>query len=351
MNGDERDSTCPVCLRTNVVVQHIESAVPYGDGFELEDRTHAQYALRFECPACGPFLVTRRDSINLRNASLPSAWERHRVSALLREQSLRGLPPFWLRDQDGPYGPLVGGDAVPIELPELLLRWPSGLQDRLDRSLCNIIRLLSFPGRQVCCEEIPISACFARDWEEAFFHIEALVDEGLLRDDEREFNAEIRAVRATPAGWRRFEALTQGGGDPKNPAFVAMSFGIGPAGEAEMDRVFKEAIRPALLEAGYLAVRVDSAEYNDWIMDKVLADIRVAPFVVADCTNHRNGVYFEAGFARGLGKPVIHTCRLDDFANAHFDIQQLNHIRWGTPDELRTKLRYRVLGTLGRGPH
>ena len=30
--------------------------------------------------------------------------------------------------------------------------------------------------------------------------------------------------------------------------------------------------------------------------------------VVADFTGHRGGVYFEAGFARGLGIPVVWTC-------------------------------------------
>ena len=54
-------------------------------------------------------------------------------------------------------------------------------------------------------------------------------------------------------------------------------------------------------------------------MDKVLGDIRLSPFVVADFTEHRNGVYLEAGFARGLGLRVVHTCRKDHMDKAHFD--------------------------------
>ncbi len=34
-------------------------------------------------------------------------------------------------------------------------------------------------------------------------------------------------------------------------------------------------------------------------------------FMIADFTGHRGGVYFEAGFAHGLGIPVIWTCRED----------------------------------------
>jgi nucleoside 2-deoxyribosyltransferase len=85
-------------------------------------------------------------------------------------------------------------------------------------------------------------------------------------------------------------------------------------------------------------------------MDKILGDIRMAPFVVADFTGHRNGVYLEAGFARGLGLPVIHTCRSDELDNAHFDTAQLNHVVWTTPDELRSKLFHRIAGTIGLGP-
>ena len=33
--------------------------------------------------------------------------------------------------------------------------------------------------------------------------------------------------------------------------------------------------------------------------------------MVCDLTGYRGGVYFEAGFAHGLGLPVIYTCRKD----------------------------------------
>ena len=33
--------------------------------------------------------------------------------------------------------------------------------------------------------------------------------------------------------------------------------------------------------------------------------------MVCDLTGYRGGVYFEAGFASGLGLPVIYTCRKD----------------------------------------
>ena len=132
--------------------------------------------------------------------------------------------------------------------------------------------------------------------------------------------------------------------------FVAMWFGDTDE-KATMDDVFQNAIQPAIEQAGYRATRVDIVEHNDWIMDKVLGDIRLAPFVVADFTGNRNGVYFEAGFAHRLGKPVINTCREEDFNKAHFDTKQLNHVLWKSAEELQTKLYFRIVGTVGQGPH
>ena len=69
-------------------------------------------------------------------------------------------------------------------------------------------------------------------------------------------------------------------------------------------------------------------------MDRVLARIREARFVVADYTGNRGGVYYEAGFALGLGKLVIHSClqeqldSTDTTAALHFDVKHLKILPW-----------------------
>jgi hypothetical protein len=68
--------------------------------------------------------------------------------------------------------------------------------------------------------------------------------------------------------------------------------------------------------------------------------------MVADFTHHRNGVYFEAGFGMGLGKPVVWTCRQDHMAAAHFDTRPYNHVLWETPQDLREKLALRIRATV-----
>jgi nucleoside 2-deoxyribosyltransferase len=77
---------------------------------------------------------------------------------------------------------------------------------------------------------------------------------------------------------------------------------------------------------------------NEGITDRILSEIRLAQFVVADFTGQRGGVYFEAGFARGLGREVIWMCREDELKLVHFDVKHLGHVVWATPADLRTKL-------------
>ena len=64
----------------------------------------------------------------------------------------------------------------------------------------------------------------------------------------------------------------------------------------------------------------------------------------------RGGVYFEAGFAKGLGREVIWTVRKDRLSYVHFDTRQYNHIVWSDESDLRNQLSKRISATLGDGP-
>ena len=59
---------------------------------------------------------------------------------------------------------------------------------------------------------------------------------------------------------------------------------------------------------------------------------------------------FEAGFAMGLGVPVIWTARSTSINDLHFDTRQYNHIVWDTPTELYEKLLARIGAVMGGGP-
>ena len=155
--------------------------------------------------------------------------------------------------------------------------------------------------------------------------------------------------------------------------FIAMWF------TPEMDDVFTKAIKPAIefVEPGekaprYQAVKIDNVEHVNDINDEIIAQIRRSRFVVCDLTGYRGGVYFEAGFAYGLGLEVIYTCRKDwtkeetltDHSGnqvtalvdstgteivvkkegVHFDLAHRNRIEWEVDklEEFKTKLANRI---------
>lgn len=173
---------------------------------------------------------------------------------------------------------------------------------------------------------------------------------------EREFNfllAGVLTVSRKLLGTNKFEyVITADGWDfiegskPRNEsteAFVAMSFA--PA----LDPIFQDLIRPAVEDCGFVAIRVDRTEHVNRIDDEIISRIRQARFLIADFTHHKNGVYFEAGFALGLVIPVIWMCREEDLQNSHFDTRQYNAVVW-TEDDLadaRARLAIRIGAVVG----
>jgi nucleoside 2-deoxyribosyltransferase len=168
-----------------------------------------------------------------------------------------------------------------------------------------------------------------------------LLERGLIRD------VGNTKVRITDAGWKKIESATKASG---SQGFIAMAF-------RDMDHV-DLAIQTAITSAGYKPCRIDREEYLGGVMDEILARIRQSRFVVADLPHNRGGVYYEAGFALGLGIPVIPTCRIDHVDGSahnlrvHFDVQHINLLTWEESklDVLTAKLSARIVAFFGVGP-
>ena len=132
-------------------------------------------------------------------------------------------------------------------------------------------------------------------------------------------------------------------------AFVAMWF------SDEVKEAYSGGIAPAMVDVGYRAMRIDRKEHINKIDDEITAEIRRSRFLVADYTQDqegaRGGVYWEDGFASGLGLQVIRTCRKDCEDKIAFDPRQYNHIFWESPEELREALKHRILAVIGEGPN
>lgn len=140
--------------------------------------------------------------------------------------------------------------------------------------------------------------------------------------------------RLTPKSWGIIEDKRKK--IDSNKAFIAMSFGL----ENRID--VQKAIESACLKSDIIAKTVDVEHFTGKITDKIISMINESLIMIADFTSNNNGVYFEAGYAEGLGRIVIYTIKKSDFDNLHFDTKQTNYIIWETTEELEDKLTDRV---------
>ena len=197
---------------------------------------------------------------------------------------------------------------------------------------------------KVYLELLSHSGC---DGEQEFhFILHYLEHRGLIKQ-RRIINRENACI-LTVEGYARLAELEHSF-SPSSRAFVAMWF------DDSMLKVLEHGLCPAIREAGYEPIRVDQQEHVNKIDDQIISEIRRSRFVVADFTHGtsgpRGGVYYEAGFARGLNIPVIFSCRDDALSEVHFDTRQFNHLVWKTPEELRSKLVKRIGAVIGDGPN
>lgn len=119
--------------------------------------------------------------------------------------------------------------------------------------------------------------------------------------------------------------------DPKL-VFVIIAF------RDDMEPVF-EGIKVAGKSLGLDVKRVKDIVGDYRITDQVIQMIKSARFVVADLTHERPNVYFELGFARGLGKTVITTAR--DGTNIHFDVKDWTYLPYSDSRILENDIKRR----------
>jgi hypothetical protein len=213
----------------------------------------------------------------------------------------------------------------------------TGLQENIEKVLNYIHQRCSRPGRTVTFEQNnDYTVIDAQDRAELLFYLNHLHETGLI-------NKSGPQVELTAKG---IQALTGplGGGFVPGRCFVAMSFAD------DLKPAYLNGIRPAIIDAGYDPVCMWELLTNEDICYRLSVEIRKAELVVADFTNHRGGVYFEAGFAVALRREIFWTCRADHFAELHFDTNHYQHIKWATPEDLRTQLTEKIVAVAGRGP-
>lgn len=150
-----------------------------------------------------------------------------------------------------------------------------------------------------------------------------------------------KRLRLTFKGWERFEDISTR--INSNLCFFAIPFS-----ESNIN-LYEQHLKPLLKkELGFDSVIVSERQHNEDIVDRIIYEINRCRFVIADASDKNSNVYYEAGYARGLGKTVIWICRKSEEGKIElpFDTRNINHIVWETENDLKSQLKMRILATI-----
>ena len=305
----------------------------------------------YRCDRCG-MVNLEQDTADLLDARNFNQKERKIISIYIRnEYERRGRKP-----------PRERLDLVFLDRIVKIYRELDALE-KMDNALLNIEKLTQYVGYSFALNreiDYPYYHCFEKD--ELTKIVEFLIAENLI-DTGSPVKAPHHPIHITPKGYARLRELKKHQRDSRQ-CFVAMWF------SPEMDNVYEKAIQLAIeyveegeTEPRFKALAINKKEHTNDINDEIISEIRRSRFMVCDLTGYRGGVYWEAGFAYGLGLEVIYTCRedwtkpsieklvLQDGAvrevkreGIHFDLEHRNRIEWNDSDldDFRDRLTKRI---------
>lgn len=156
--------------------------------------------------------------------------------------------------------------------------------------------------------------------------LDYLFDKGLLIGRQAKNIMQTDEAEATLSfeGWEYYEQLKSGSAVYKK-AFMAMKFG-----DPILTNIFHTVFKLSAERAGFELQKLDDVPKAGLIDDRLRAEIQSSDFIIADLTHDNLGAYWEAGYAEGLGKPVIYTCEKSKFelSKTHFDTNHHLTIQW-----------------------
>jgi nucleoside 2-deoxyribosyltransferase len=309
-----------------VVLQQILDGYRYcwvcGGEF-AEPWPHGGEWIRVDCNACGKYDITQTLYFS---QFPPGDSERYRVSFHLLQRTLNGGEP-----------PGLTSDLFPQFYAQIPPAPPT--HEKVGILLLSLARLNQTAGGRIVFDSYrQYSLACARDMGEVEFFIQGLKDAGYIKSIDP---IKAKSFMITHAGWAEAARLAAVSVIASKRCFAALRF------NKEMLAVYDLAIAPAIAAAGYEPRIANRPTHNDQIDAHIVAEIKGSRFLVADVTYGAAGVYFEAGYAIGLGRPVIWMCRRDRKPeDVHFDTQQYNHILWDSPEHLRAELTDRIVATI-----
>lgn len=348
---DGEGNKCPICGKENIDI----------NCNSINDELYC-----YECPDCGEFFVPNGRILFNDRAPL----KKYNISKL--KSYLFSHPSdkraVFLSSDD--YDKYVTDEYVEVYnlTPEMVENWyPKTFAEKIDKILLNLAQRSKYFGYPVHFSSAELSPMlfmkniYYKGSEENLdteFELEFLLNYfikndyivgyseeidlfsvveriyDLPNDDEK---LDLPSFTLSAKAWDRVYELQKNQTNNQN-VFVAMKFG-------KETQALREKLKEGL--EGYNVRIMDEIEHNHQIVPEMLYEIRNSKFVIAELSNHNNGAYYEAGYALGLGKEVIHICQKNELSNGlHFDVAQVNTIVYENIDEIPEKLKKRIQATI-----
>ena len=269
---------------------------------------------QFSCPRCGVFVLTDEVVDDLPLILLKKDAAAKISHALQRAQENNSEVDFSIKTIDVVVGlPL----PRPREQADFLIRWTAenipGPGETVKVAPCTHMGIIG--AKTPAGFELVIKYLF----EEQLF---------VGRISQQLFTIGEADVTLSFKGWEHYENLREGTGKYRK-AFMAMKYG-----ESELDKVFNDVLKPSSAQSGFDLFRLDEVPHAGLIDDRMRVAIQNSDFLIADLTHANPGAYWEAGYAEGLGKPVIYTCKkqIFDTKKTHFDTNHHLTVLWDDAD-------------------
>lgn len=232
---------------------------------------------------------------------------------------------FWIRQHQKEKGNI---EVDLITMRRLLVPFiPLKPREQADSFILWMGRAIHKPNQTAkCSSNNLLSIIGAYDELGVFYIAKHLLDEDLIYEHEvklgivpQEYNLQL-----TFKGWDRYYELQHSNKDSRL-VFMAMQYD-----NQTPHKIFRDIIIPSVRDAGFEIRKLDDVKRAGLIDDKLRVETRRSKFIIADLTDENRGAYWEAGFAEGLGMPVIYICEEEKFDKdkPHFDTNHHLTVLW-----------------------
>ncbi len=342
-------------------------------GYDLDVSNNYQF---YDCPQCGKYIFGG-DKFRNTNYFTYFCSEKNDDCILLTDK----LQSYMFYHKSDSYILLGNKDifdeynerkfkyAVKNVAKEDIENWyPKSINEKIDLILLHLNKLSRFDGDRinlsfdnlallcfvVCDDSVEKAVMRQRKLNQIQFIIETLVEMEYIKwqyVDETKLNYSNRIISLTARGLARVYDLQKSQANNKK-VFIAMSFN--PA----IEKIYN-AIDSAIKQAECEVVSMKHRIHNKQIVPEMLRLIKESKILVMDISEPNFGAYYEAGYAQGLGKEVIFTCKssvmkqdkfpcddkkgeecelLKKYSKPHFDIAQKQILVWENEADLTEQL-------------